>query len=63
MNRLNDEPQSDIFRGRISGPTVVVVLVEPHETKEKAWRRHLKKNPQDLLADIRIFHIAHPGNA
>jgi len=57
MNSLNGEPQ---FHGMVSYVprlTVVVVLVKTHETKEQAWRRHLKENPQDLCAEVKIFHF------
>jgi hypothetical protein len=60
MNSLNGEPQSHGMWSRVLMPTVVVVLVKPRETKEQAWRRHLKENPQDLCAEVKIFHITSP---
>jgi hypothetical protein len=35
----------------------VIVLVESDKTEEQAWRNHIKKHPEDIHADIRIFHI------
>lgn len=35
----------------------VIVLVEPDETEEQAWRNHIKKHPEDIHAKVRIFHI------
>jgi hypothetical protein len=58
MNTLNGELQSHGMWSYVPRPTVVVVLVKPRETKEQAWRRHLKENPQDLCAEVKIFHVA-----
>jgi hypothetical protein len=35
----------------------VIVLMEPDETEEQAWRNHLNKHPEDVHADVRIFHV------
>jgi hypothetical protein len=35
----------------------VVVVMERDETEAQAWRRYVKKHPEDLHADIRIYHI------
>jgi hypothetical protein len=32
-----------------------IVVVESGETAEQAWRRHVKKHPEDQLADIKNF--------
>jgi len=57
MNSLNGEPKSHGVVSYVPRPAVVVVLVKTHETKEQAWRRHLKENPQDLCAEVKIFHF------
>ncbi len=59
-------PDAESLRpSRIGGqclrPTVAIVLLKPHETREQAWQRHLQKNPQDQGVDVRIFHIDHQG--
>lgn len=38
-----------------------VVVVQRGETKEQAWRRHLKKHPEDTYAHVRIFHFIFPN--
>jgi len=58
MNRLNSGPQSPGMWRYVPRPTVVVVLVKRRETKEQAWWRHLKENPQDVCAEVKIFHFA-----
>jgi hypothetical protein len=40
------------------GFRVAVILVPAEENKDQAWRRHIKKNPEDRNADIRIFNYA-----
>ena len=42
---------SQVFR-------VAVIFVAPEETKDQAWRRHVKKNPEDRNVDIKIFSYA-----
>ncbi len=34
----------------------VIVEVQPGETKEEAWNRHLTSCPEDRWANIRIFN-------
>jgi hypothetical protein len=63
MALFKDEPRSETVRGHVSRPMVVVVVIEPCETKEQAWRRHLEENPQDCFADVRIFHLGRSGSA
>ncbi len=41
----------------IIGLKTVIVLVKPGQPKEEAWRSHLRKNPADRDADIKIFHF------
>jgi len=36
----------------------VIVLVKPDETEEQAWRHHVKNQPEDIHADIRISTFA-----
>ena len=38
-----------------------VVVVQKGETTEQAWRRHVKKHPEDTCADVRIFHFIFPS--
>lgn len=41
------------------GFRTVVVLVRAGETTEQAWRRHVKRHPEDNhRTNIRIFHVA-----
>ena len=57
QSRLRYEPH---LEGRDSYPIdlkVVVVLVREGENKDKAWRRHVRDNPEDRTADIKIFHF------
>jgi len=63
MHRYYNEPPCPETGSPISPPTVAVVVLAPHETREQAWRRHLQDNPQDRLAEVKIFHLAHPGMA
>jgi len=58
MNRLTGghrwarlDTCSQVFR-------VAVIFVSAEETKNQAWRRHVKKNPEDRNADIKIFSYA-----
>jgi hypothetical protein len=34
----------------------VIVEVQPGETEEEAWNRHLTSRPEDRWANIRIFN-------
>ena len=34
----------------------VIVEVQPGETQEEAWSRHLTRRPEDRWANIRIFN-------
>ena len=49
--------------GRHSDSTInsAVVVVQKGETTEQAWRRHLKKHPEDSYAQVRIFHFNLPN--
>ena len=40
-----------------TGCKAVIVLVKSDETEEQAWQNHLKKHPEDIHADVRIFHL------
>jgi hypothetical protein len=55
MNRLTGDHRwakldnsSQVFR-------VAVIFVPEEETKDQAWRRHVRENPEDRNADIKIF--------
>jgi len=37
-----------------------IVVVKMGETTEQAWRRHVKKHPEDSYADVKIFHFISP---
>jgi hypothetical protein len=39
------------------GFRVAVVLVKAGENKDHAWQRHVRENPEDRSADIKIFHL------
>jgi hypothetical protein len=41
----------------------VIVEVQPGETEEEAWSRHLKRRPEDRCANIRIFNRQPPKEA
>jgi hypothetical protein len=41
----------------------VIVDVQPGETEEEAWSRHLKRRPEDRWANIRIFNRQPPEAA
>jgi predicted TIM-barrel fold metal-dependent hydrolase len=51
------EPQRERLEPFFRGCRAVVVVMERDETEAQAWQRYVKKHPQDLHADIRIFHI------
>ena len=58
MNRLTGGDRSarvdtcsQVFR-------VAVIFVPEEETKDQAWRRHVRENPEDRNADIKIFSYA-----
>lgn len=38
----------------------VVVVVERAENTEQAWWRHITQHPEDIYADIKIFHFLCP---
>ena len=41
----------------------VIVVVERAENTEQAWWRHIKQHPEDIYADIKIFHFLCPKNS
>jgi hypothetical protein len=41
----------------------VIVEVQPGETEEEAWSRHLTRRPEDRWANIRIFNRQPPRAA
>ena len=53
----NGEPRREKPEPLLRGCRAVVVVMERDETEAQAWRRYVKKYPEDLYADIRIFHI------
>ena len=38
------------------GVKTVLVLVKPGESDQEAWNRHLKENPDDASAMLKIFN-------
>jgi hypothetical protein len=34
-----------------------VVPMQAHEHEEHAWRRYLTSHPEDIQAEVRIFHV------
>jgi hypothetical protein len=40
------------------GLKTVIVVVKSGQSKDQAWRSHLRKNPADRNADIKIFDFA-----
>ena len=58
MNRLNGGHRSARLDTCLRGFRVAVISVPAEETKDQAWRRHVKKNPEDRNADIKIFSYA-----
>ncbi|MHB9075592.1 MAG: hypothetical protein ACYC6G_18970 [Desulfobaccales bacterium] len=39
-----------------------IVVVKMGETTEQAWRRHVRKHPEDSYADVKIFHFISPNS-
>jgi hypothetical protein len=35
---------------------MVIIELQPGETEEEAWSRHLTDCPEDLYANIRVFN-------
>lgn len=35
---------------------MAIVNLQPGESSETAWRRHLAQNPEDMAATIRVFN-------
>ena len=35
---------------------MAIIQVEPRETPEEAWHRHLADHPGDINATIKVFH-------
>jgi hypothetical protein len=54
---LTGKPREERMEPFFISCRAVVVVMEPDETEAQAWRRYVKKHPEDLHADIRIFHI------
>jgi hypothetical protein len=54
---IKGEPQPERLEPFFIGCRAVIVLMERHETEAQAWRRYVEKNPEDIHANIRIFHI------
>ena len=42
---------------------MAVVQVKPGESDQEAWNRHLKENPKDALATVKIFNQLVPQRA
>ena len=57
LSRLRYEPHVKGLDSYPIGLKVVVVLVGEGENKDQAWRRHIRNNPEDRTADIKIFHF------
>jgi hypothetical protein len=51
------EPRRERPQPYFTSCKAVIVLVAPDETEEQAWRSHIKKHPEDIKANVRIFHI------
>jgi hypothetical protein len=62
MSHLGYEHQAERLDSYALCLKVVVVLVGAGETKEQAWRRHVRENPEDNMADIKIFHFDTQGS-
>ena len=58
MNRLTGGHRWARMDTRFRGFRVAVIFVPAEETKDQAWRNHVKKNPEDRNADIKIFNFA-----
>lgn len=58
MNRLSGGHRSARLDSCFRGFRVAVIFVPAEETKDQAYRRHVKKNPEDRNADIKIFDFA-----
>jgi hypothetical protein len=58
MNRLRSGYQSARLHNSFRSFRVAVILVPAKETRDQAWGRHVKNNPEDRNADIKIFNFA-----
>jgi hypothetical protein len=63
MSHLRYEHQAEGLDSYALGLQVVVVLVRAGETEAHAWRRHVRENPKDSTAKIKIFHIDTQGSS
>jgi hypothetical protein len=58
MSRLTGGHRSMRLDTCFRGFRVAVISVRAEENKDQAWRRHIKKDPEDRNADIKIFSYA-----
>ena len=58
MNHVNGEHRTARGDNYFRVYRVVAIFVPSEETKDQAWLRHVKKNPQDRNVDIKIFNFA-----
>jgi len=47
----------------ILGVKMAIVQVKPGESNQEAWNRHLKKNPDDASATVKVFNQPVPKRA
>lgn len=46
----------EITQNHLTDYHLVIVNLNPEETSETAWHRHLTQNPDDINATIRVFN-------
>ncbi len=56
--RPREEPRPERLESFFIGSQAVIVLMDPGETEDQAWRRYTKKHPGDIDADVLIFTSA-----
>lgn len=53
--RPGEEPRPKKLEPFFRDCQAVVIMIEPDETEDQAWRRYLKKHPGDIHAAVLIF--------
>lgn len=46
----------EIVQNHLTDYHLAIVSLNPEETSETAWQRHLAQNPDDINATIRVFN-------
>jgi hypothetical protein len=54
--RVGNRPKEKEWLKKMLNIRMVIIEVQPGETEEEAWSRHLTDCPEDLYANIRVFN-------